>query len=83
MALTDTDSRASAILTQGFRRMTPEARLRMAARMSVDVRELTRTGIRHRHPDYSALEIEDALHALLLGEALFCRLFPGRRLIAP
>ncbi len=63
--------------------MTPEARLRMAARMSVDVRELTRTGIRHRHPDYSAMEIEDALHGVLLGEALFSRLFPGRRLLAP
>ena len=83
MAVTDTDSRALAIQTEGFRRMPPEARLRMAARMSVDVRELTRAGIQHRHPEYSAAEVEDALRALLVGAEKFRKIFPGRPLLAP
>lgn len=83
MAVTDTDSRALAVQAEGFRRMPPEARLRMAARMSVDVRDLTRAGIRHRHPEYSAIEIEDALCTLLLGEELFRKIFPGHPLLAP
>ena len=83
MVVTDTDSRALAIQAEGFRRMPPEARLRMAAQMSVDIRELTRVGIHHRHPEYSAAEIEDALRALLVGEELFRKIFPGRQLLAP
>jgi hypothetical protein len=83
MAVTDTDPQASAILAQGFRRMSPVARLQMAARMSDEVRDLARTGIRHRHPGYSAQETEDALAALLFGEDLFHRIHPDRRFVAP
>jgi len=36
--------------------MTPAERLRLAAELSADVRALTESGIRQRHPDWSADE---------------------------
>ena len=83
MAIMDTDRRSHDVLVDGFRRLTPETRLRMALRMSNDVRILSRTGIRHRHPEYSELDLDDALRVLLVGEDLFRRLFPTRRVLAP
>jgi hypothetical protein len=36
--------------------MTPAERLRLAAELSADVRALTESGIRRRHPEWSADE---------------------------
>jgi hypothetical protein len=36
--------------------MTPAERLRLAAEFSADVRALTESGIRQRHPDWSSDE---------------------------
>jgi hypothetical protein len=39
-----------------YRSMAPAERLRLAAELSADVRALTESGIRQRHPDWSSDE---------------------------
>ena len=46
--------------------MTPAARLYLADAMSSDVRGLSRAGIRARHPEYSAEEVEAELAEIML-----------------
>jgi hypothetical protein len=66
-----------------FRRMTGDQRARMAARMSEDAREISRCGIRARHPDYTPIEVEQALRRLLLGDDLVRRAWPDLPLVDP
>jgi hypothetical protein len=66
-----------------YRRLGPSARTQLAARMSADTRQITRDGIRSRHPSYTEEEVDLALRRLLYGDDLFRRAWPGRRLIAP
>jgi hypothetical protein len=53
-----------------FRSMASRDRLRLADEMSAEVRALVRSGIRARHPDYSAEEVDAALAEILLGHEL-------------
>jgi hypothetical protein len=66
----DTSPDAWARQIESIRALTPQDRLRLLATMSDEVREIARDGIRHRHPDWTATEIETALAELLLGTAL-------------
>jgi hypothetical protein len=66
-----------------YRRLGAPQRADLAARMSAATRELTRAGIRSRHPDYDEQKIELALRRLLYGEDLFRRAWPGEPLLAP
>jgi hypothetical protein len=63
----DTSTTAHERQRETFRRMTPERRLAVAAEMSDEIRAVTESGIRHRHPDYSEDEIRAALVVILLG----------------
>ena len=47
--------------------MTPGQRLALAAEMSDEIRAVTESGIRHRHPEYSEDEIRAALVVIRLG----------------
>jgi hypothetical protein len=51
--------------------------------MAADTRQVTRAGIRARHPDYSVEQADLALYRLLYGDDLFRRAWPGRPLLAP
>jgi len=66
----DTSPEAFAYLIDALRRMGPQQRLRLAAEMSDEVRELAKAGIRSRHPEYSDRRLSAALEDLLLGEEL-------------
>jgi hypothetical protein len=68
---------------QAYRRLGAAGRARLAARLSSDMRELTRAGIRARHGDYSEEDVELALRRILLGDDLFRRAWPSRPLLAP
>ena len=68
---------------QAYRRLGAAGRVRLAARLSSDTRELTRAGIRARHSDYSEEDVEHALRRILLGDDLFRRAWPSRPLLAP
>lgn len=63
----DTSPDAWARQISGVRAMTPQDRLRLAADMSDEIRELARDGIRSRHPDWTADEVESGLEDILLG----------------
>lgn len=67
MHLLDTSATALERQRETFRRMTPEQRLAVAAEMSDEIRAVTESGIRQRHPDYSDDEIRTALVVILLG----------------
>lgn len=66
-----------------YRRLGPAGRVRLAERLSVDTRELTRAGIRSRHPAYTDEEVDHALRRVLYGDDLVARAWPGRSLIDP
>jgi hypothetical protein len=83
MSLTDTSPEALAVQIAAYRRMGPEARVELAARMSDEVREIALAGIQSRHPDYSEDEARDALYRLLYGDELFRAAWPGRPLMQP
>jgi hypothetical protein len=79
----DTTPEAHAVQIAIYRRLGPDGRLALALRMSDDVRSITRSGIRGRHPEYTEEQVDQALRLLLLGDNLFQRAYPGQPLLAP
>jgi hypothetical protein len=69
----DTSPEAHAVQLAIYRRLGPDGRLALALRVSDDVRSITRSGLRTRHPEHSEDEIDQALRRLLLGDELFER----------
>jgi hypothetical protein len=72
----DTSPEAAAVQRAIWERMGPEGRLRLALRMSEDVRALAAAGIRHRHPDYDDGDVRWALFRLVHGDELFRKAWP-------
>jgi hypothetical protein len=79
----DTSPEAWAVQNALWQRMTGDQRVRLAIRMSEDAREISKSGIRHRHPEYSEEEAEWALRRLMLGDALFTAAWPDKPRLAP
>jgi hypothetical protein len=79
----DTTADSHAAQLGVYRRLGAARRAQLAARLSEDVRALSRAGIRARHPAYSDEEVELALRRLLHGDDLYRRAWPGRPLLAP
>ena len=78
----DTSPDAHAAHLRWLRARTDDERLRMAIQLSEDLRELSRCGIRARHPSYTAEQVEWALRRMLLGDALFVAAWPTAPLLA-
>jgi len=68
---------------EAYRRLGATGRVTLAARLSDDVRELTRAGIRARNPGYTDEQVDLALRRVLYGDALFLRAWPAGPLLAP
>jgi hypothetical protein len=66
----DTSADAWARHIESIRALSPQERVRLLTTMSDEVREIARDGIRHRHPDWTAAEVESGLAELLLGPAI-------------
>jgi hypothetical protein len=79
----DTTPDAAAVQRAVFRRMTGDQRVRMAVQMSEDAREISRCGIRARHPGYTPVEVEQALRRLVLGDELVRRVWPHLPFVDP
>lgn len=79
----DTDAAAHAAQMQAYRRMGPEARVRIAFEMSDDVRRIALEGIRARHPEYDDERARRALFRLMLGEDLTKAIWPDAAPVAP
>jgi hypothetical protein len=83
MSSSDTSAAAREVHAQVFRRMSVADKAAMVEQMSNETRELARTGIRSRHPGYTADEVEHALHRLLLGDELADRAWPAYTHLRP
>jgi hypothetical protein len=53
-----------------YRQMTPEQKAELIVEISDAAREVSREGIRMRHPDYSDEDVKRALFVLLHGRKL-------------
>ena len=82
MSELDTSPEAAAVRLRWLRSRTMDERLRMTIQLSEDVREISRCGIRARHPDYSPQEVEWALRRLILGDELFHAAWPAAPMLA-
>lgn len=79
--LSDTTDDAQRQQDAAFRSMGAERRVAAAFEMSESAFEITRTGIRTRHPNYTDQESRLAEIRLRLGDDLFRAAFPGRPLL--
>lgn len=61
---------------EGWRRLTPAAKVGLVLQMSATVRQLALVGLRQRHPHASARELQLRLAELLLGSDLARRAYP-------
>ena len=75
MIAKDTDAEAHAVQIELLRRLGGSGRVSLLSSMSAQAREISRSGIRSRHPEYSESEVRDALGKMILGEALFRSVF--------
>jgi hypothetical protein len=79
MRPSDTTADAAARVRDWYRACGPDRRGELALEMSEEARELTRAGIRARHPDWPEAEIELELFRVSLGDELFHRAWPDAR----
>ncbi|HEY5451180.1 MAG TPA: hypothetical protein VIQ54_20650 [Polyangia bacterium] len=79
----DTTADSYAAQLAAYRRLGAPRRAQLAGQLSADVRRISRSGIRSRHPSYTDEEVELALRRLLHGDEVFRRAWPGRPLLAP
>lgn len=66
----DTSQQANTQQIAAYRSMGPQRRLVAALEMSEAARQLTVAGFGARHPDWTAVEVERAVAAALLGPGL-------------
>lgn len=79
----DTSIEAATVQLEAWRRLGPEGRVELAARLSDEVRQVALAGIRHRHPEYSEGMAFRALLRLVLGDALVREVWPSEPLVDP
>lgn len=66
----DTTAAARRVQVDALRRLDGPTRLRMALQMSDESRDVTLSGIRHRHPDWGEPAVHGELLRLMLGAEL-------------
>jgi hypothetical protein len=79
----DTSPEAHEVQLAIWRRMGAEGRHALVIRLSEELRELSRSGIRLRHPGYTEAEVELALRRLTWGDALFRQVYPEHATLSP
>lgn len=73
----DTSKEAAAKQMEVLRNMGLEGRARLTFQLCDNLREITKAGIRHRHPDYTERQVIQAYLRLICNEKLFQDVFPG------
>ena len=61
----DTSVAARTVQLQAFRRLSSAERVAIAMQMSEEARRVATDGLRHRHPEMTSSEIDDAMRRLL------------------
>lgn len=59
-----------------FRKMSIEEKAKITFDLCDSVREISRAGIRDRHPEYTEKQVQLALVKLTLGKELFTQVYP-------
>lgn len=72
----DTTIEAARIQFSIFRKMGMEGRARMALELSDELRSITESGVRQRHPDYDENMVRLAAIRIAIGEELFHQAYP-------
>lgn len=70
----DTAHEAREVQIAAYRAMTPSQRVEIAFQISDDVRELSRSGIRHRHPELDERGVQNEFLRILYGAELAAEL---------
>jgi len=83
MVARDTDIEAHRVQVELLRKLGGPGRVRLMVSMCETARDVSRAGIRTRHPEYSDDQVEQALARQILGDALYKEAFPDRELVAP
>lgn len=79
----DTDERTQQVQLDAYRRMGPGRCAEICFELSEDCREITRAGIRHRHPEYDDEAVEWALRRIVFGDAQFGEVWPDAPRVEP
>ena len=79
----DTSEEAWAVQVELLRRAGGARRFQLAADLCAATREITRSGIAARHPEYTDDEVRMALARVVLGADLAAELYPGVELPEP
>ena len=79
----DTSAEAHELQIEAYRRMGGAGRMAVVFRLNELAREMTKSGIRSRHPEYDEEQVHLAYARLVLGEALVQAVWPGRPLVRP
>ncbi|MCL5282017.1 MAG: hypothetical protein M1376_19155 [Planctomycetes bacterium] len=69
--LDDTTPEALAVQFQVLRRIGPAGRLAMMFELSDNLRQITKDGVRHHHPDWDDRAVEREVMRLMMGDDLF------------
>ena len=72
----DTTIEAARIQFSIFRKMGMEGRARMALELSDELRSITESGVRQRHPDYDENMVRLAAIRIAIGDELFRQAYP-------
>jgi len=78
MRARDTSLEAERTQIAILRRMGLSGRAQMTLELSEALRAWLKSGVRHRHPDYTEEQVGLAALRLAIGKALFEKAFPGR-----
>jgi hypothetical protein len=73
----DTSKEAAAKQREVLQNLGPAGRLKVTMDLCDNLRNITKSGIRHRHPDYSEQQVTRAYLKLILDKSLFEEIFPG------
>jgi hypothetical protein len=76
----DTGTDAEKIQIAVLKKIGAEGRLKMTLELSDNIRDITMSGIRTRHPEYSEDMVKKTLIKYLHGESVFKEYFFGDRL---
>jgi hypothetical protein len=77
----DTHPEAHAVQVEIWRNMDFETKFRQVVQLCDEMREVTRCGIRHRHPEYTVEQVKYAEFRMILGDALFKEVYPAQELL--
>jgi hypothetical protein len=73
----DTSKDSALKQTEVLRNMGLPGRAEMTFQLCDNLRQITKAGIRHRHPDYTGQQVTRAYLRLILDKDLFQQVFPG------